>query len=98
ARSFLHGSTRAPVAATRQPSDTPSVITRLDTAQRLRNVNAGAYSGDPYHASSFSQDGNSITTSRFGSQLPSSVSLLPPRARKRPPNVATLCATSRRYS
>jgi len=38
------------MAATRQPSDTPSVITRLDTAQRLRNVNAGAYSGDPYHA------------------------------------------------
>src|SRR5690348_2044143 len=37
-------------------------------------------------------------TSRFGLQLPSSETVAPPRARKRPPNVAIDAPTVRRYS
>ena len=82
----------------------------VDNAQRLESVLrqrvadicrrrlAGAYSGESLQTCACAMLGNSRITTRFGDQLPSSVSIRPPRARKRPPYTATVAGESFLYS
>ena len=59
----------------------PSSSTISDVAVAMRSAFASAYSGECQKARARSADGNSSSTSRFGSHSPSSTSAAPPRVR-----------------
>src|SRR3954453_17800049 len=56
------------------------------------------YSGEAYHASAASPDGNSIITTRGCFQSPSNNLRSPPRAMNFPPKASMVAGTALRYS
>lgn len=62
----------------------------LEFDESYRRRRAEAYSGESIHACARCMSGNWRMTTRRGAQSPSSISVRPPRARKRPPYCATV--------
>src|SRR5438309_1235702 len=69
-----------------------------DRAYRWRSVRAGRYSSESYHSRARARLGNSRMTTRWAFMSPSFTSVVPPRARYRPPYRATVGAARRAYS
>src|SRR5215203_6855073 len=68
----------------------PSRTIMSPTDVACRSALAGAYSSEPHHSRARSTEGNSSSTSRLGSHVPSSRSGVAPLTRNRPPYWAML--------